>query len=211
LPIGNLTSQFFANVYLNPLDHFVKHELRVRGYVRYLDDFLLYSDDRRQLKRHGSLVQANLAELRLTMHPDKYRLLPTRLGVDFAGYVVFADGRIRVRSSSVRRFAGSYRRMLWELRHRCRPAAEVTQSVKAWVAHASHAQSVGLRRVVLGQRRSLCRTSESRGYSGAGKSSARGVRGGNWNNNSNNLSASNRNNNNPTNENNNIGFRVASP
>ena len=211
LPIGNLTSQFFANVYLNPLDHFVKHELRVRGYVRYLDDFLLYSDDRRQLKRHGSLVQANLAELRLTMHPDKYRLLPTRLGVDFAGYVVFADGRIRVRSKSVRRFAGSYRRMLWELRHRCRPAAEVTQSVKAWVAHASHAQSVGLRRVVLGQRRSLCRTSESRGYSGAGKSSARGVRGGNWNNNSNNLSASNRNNNNPTNENNNIGFRVASP
>ena len=107
LPIGNLTSQFLANVYLNPLDHFVKHELRVRGYVRYLDDFLLFGDDRYELKRQGSAVQAKLSELRLTMHPDKYRMLPTRLGVDFAGYVVFADGRIRVRSSTVRRFAAA--------------------------------------------------------------------------------------------------------
>ena len=54
LPIGNLTSQFFANVYLNPLDHFVKHELRVKGYVRYMDDFLLFGEDRPTLKSHGN-------------------------------------------------------------------------------------------------------------------------------------------------------------
>ena len=53
LPIGNLTSQFFANVYLNPLDHFVKHELRVKGYLRYMDDFLLFGDDRGTLRRQG--------------------------------------------------------------------------------------------------------------------------------------------------------------
>jgi RNA-directed DNA polymerase len=149
LPIGNLTSQFLANVYLNPLDHFVKHELRVKGYARYLDDFLLFGDDRAELKHLGDCVKQKLAELGLTMHPDKYRLLPTRLGVDFAGYVVFQNGRIRVRTSTARRFQRRYRKMKWEVRRGNRAVAEVTQSVKAWVAHTAHAQSVGLRRKVL--------------------------------------------------------------
>jgi len=99
LPIGNLTSQFFANVYLNPLDHFVKHELRVKGYVRYMDDFILFGNDRGMLRDQGRRVKDKLAELRLEMHPDKYRLLRTRCGVDFAGYVVFAGGRGRGRAS----------------------------------------------------------------------------------------------------------------
>ena len=149
LPIGNLTSQFFANVYLNPLDHFVKHELRVKGYVRYMDDFLLFGDDRATLRRQGRQVCEKLAELRLEVHPDKYRLGPTVCGVDFAGFVMFADGRVRVRSASVRRFDRRYKNMLWDIRCRRTRAARVTQSVVAWVAHASHAQSDGLRRTVL--------------------------------------------------------------
>ena len=153
LPIGNLTSQFLANVYLNPLDHFVKHELRVRGYVRYMDDFLLFGDDRGELRVCGERIRAKLAELRLRMHTDKYRLMPTGGGVDFAGYVVFADGRIRVRSSSVRRFDRRYRRMLWEVNHKLRDPADLTMRVRAWGAHAQHAQSYGLRADVLGRRR----------------------------------------------------------
>jgi len=149
LPIGNLTSQFLANVYLNPLDHFVKHDLRVKGYVRYLDDFLLFGSSRESLRSHSRAVQEQLQTLRLVIHPDKHRLCPTKLGVDFAGFVVFADGRIRVRNSTVRRFRQRYRRMRWETRHRGRDTAELTQSVKAWVAHTAHAQSVGLRRAVL--------------------------------------------------------------
>jgi len=152
LPIGNLTSQFFANVYLNPLDHFVKHELRVKGYLRYMDDFLLFGSDRATLRRQGREVRQKLAELRLEIHPDKYRLTPTAAGVDFAGFVVRADGRIRVRSSSVRRFDRRYRKMLCNLRHHRTKAARVTESVRAWVAHASHAQSNGLRRTVLAGR-----------------------------------------------------------
>jgi retron-type reverse transcriptase len=149
LPIGNLTSQFFANVYLNPLDHLVKHCLRVKGYVRYLDDFLLFGPDSATLRRQGAAVRDKLAELCLEMHPDKYRLAPTRRGVDFAGYVVFSDGRVRVRSSSVRRFDRRYKRLLWQVRHRFESPARVTESVRAWVAHAKHAQSLGLRRSVL--------------------------------------------------------------
>ena len=149
LPIGNLTSQFFANVYLNPVDQFIKHALRVKGYVRYMDDFILFGDDRRALREFGRRVKESLAGLRLRMHPDKYRVMPTSKGVDFAGYVFFADGRVRVRSASVKRFDRRYRRMRWEVKRRMRESADLTMRVRAWVAHARHAQSYGLRRAVL--------------------------------------------------------------
>ncbi len=149
LPIGNLTSQFLANVYLNPLDHFVKHELRVKGYVRYMDDFLLFGDDRRELTRSGARVRSKLAELQLRMHPDKYRLVPTACGVDFVGFVARADGRIRVRNASARRFQAKFRAMRWDVKRRGRSAAQLTITVGAWAAHVKHAQSAGLRRVIL--------------------------------------------------------------
>ena len=85
----------------------------------------------------------------LQMHPTKYRLVPAAKGVDFAGYVVFSGGRVRVRASSVKRFDRRYRRMLWEVRSRRRRASDLTQSVQAWKAHTLHAQSYGLRRAVL--------------------------------------------------------------
>lgn len=149
LPIGNLTSQFFANIYLNQLDHFVKHTLRVRGYVRYVDDFILFGHNRAELRAWGAEVRAYLAGLHLRIHPDKCRLGPTRFGVDFAGFVVFADGRRRVRAANVRRFRRRLRRMLWEARTGQRPVREIGVRVRAWVAHAAHAQSWRLRRAVL--------------------------------------------------------------
>lgn len=151
LPIGNLTSQFFANVYLNPIDHFVKHELRVRGYVRYVDDFLLFGEDRRILKELGRLVREKIAELRLAIHPDKYRLLRTADGVDFVGFVSFPDGRRKLRKGNVRRFDRRLARMKFEAAQGEREWAEVTRSVQSWIAHASHAQSYRLRCSLLGR------------------------------------------------------------
>ena len=153
MPIGNLTSQFLANVYLNPLDHFVKHDLRVKGYVRYMDDFILFGDNRATLKGFGEQIKSKLGELCLRMHPDKYSIVPTGLGLDFAGFVVFRDGRIRVRSSTVRRFDRRYRQMLWDVNHKLRVPADLTMRVRAWGAHVEHAQSCGLRADVLGRRR----------------------------------------------------------
>ncbi len=149
LPIGNLTSQFWANVYLNPLDHFVKHELRCRGYVRYMDDFLLFADDPGQLREWGAALRGKLDGLRLEMHPDKYRLGPTRCGVDFCGFMVFADGRIRVRTATVRRFHRRHRARLAAVAERRLPAAAATASVRAWIGHVRHAQSWNLRRAIL--------------------------------------------------------------
>ena len=149
LPIGNLTSQFAANVYLDPLDHFVKHELHCRGYVRYMDDFLLFGDDRGRLREWGEAVREKVGSLRLEIHPDKYRLLRSDCGVDFCGFVVFADGRIRVRRQTARRFHRRYRAKLAAVNARVGDVASLSRSVAAWCGHVKHAQSWRLRRAVL--------------------------------------------------------------
>jgi RNA-directed DNA polymerase len=89
IPIGNLSSQFFANVYLDALDQFVKHELRASRYLRYVDDFVLVHHDREQLVASRGAIEHFLSEhLRLALKPDD-RLKPLASGVDFLGYVVY--------------------------------------------------------------------------------------------------------------------------
>ncbi len=92
LPIGNLNSQFFANVYLNGLDQFVKHELKCRHYLRYCDDFVLLAQDPEQLRQWQTAIAAYLRErLQLELNPTRERLRPVNDGVDFLGYIVRAD------------------------------------------------------------------------------------------------------------------------
>ncbi len=89
LPIGNLTSQFFANVYLNELDQFVKHHLRCRWYIRYCDDFLLLSTDPDQLADwHQKIEEFLRRKLLLELNPSQYRLRQVSSGIDFLGYIV---------------------------------------------------------------------------------------------------------------------------
>ena len=91
LPIGNLNSQFFANVYLNRLDQFVKHELKCRHYLRYCDDFVLLSHDRGQLASWRDRIEFFLQnELKLKLNA-RQRLAPVSNGVDFLGYIVRRD------------------------------------------------------------------------------------------------------------------------
>ncbi|TPG50703.1 RNA-directed DNA polymerase [Rhodanobacter glycinis] len=98
LPIGNLSSQFFANVYLDALDQFVKHVLKVPRYLRYVDDFVLVHHDRAQLERWQAQIEQFLAErLHLKFKAD-IRLRPLTAGCDFLGYVVFpTHTRVRPR------------------------------------------------------------------------------------------------------------------
>lgn len=91
LPIGNLNSQFFANVYLNRLDQFVKHELKCRYYLRYCDDFVLLANDPETLRCWQTRIEAFLHdELALELNP-KQRLAPVSNGIDFLGYIVRRD------------------------------------------------------------------------------------------------------------------------
>lgn len=148
LPIGNMTSQFWANVYLNSLDQFVKRQLRCRAYLRYADDFLLFSDEKPQLHRWKEEIEVFLGGLRVAVHDRKSVVFPVSEGIDFLGYRIFPTRR-RMRRTTVRRFT----RQLRHLRERHRLGGisiqEVTQSIQSWVAHCCHAQSYRLRRAIL--------------------------------------------------------------
>lgn len=85
IPIGNQTSQFFANVYLDSLDHFVKDRLAIKGYVRYVDDFLVFSDDKSYLSDVREQIRNFLISLRLRLHPAKSVIFPVESGIRFLG------------------------------------------------------------------------------------------------------------------------------
>lgn len=89
MPLGNLTSQLFANVYMNPLDKFVKHKLKAKHYLRYADDFILLSNSQDELL--GYLVEINQflkSRLKLNLHPDKISVRKLNWGIDYVGYIV---------------------------------------------------------------------------------------------------------------------------
>ena len=88
LPIGNLSSQFFANVLLDDLDQYVKHQVRAPHYVRYVDDFILLHDSAQWLNQAKASIEGKLAALHLAMNPRKTILQPVDRGIDFVGHVV---------------------------------------------------------------------------------------------------------------------------
>jgi RNA-directed DNA polymerase len=110
LPIGSLTSQFFANVYLNEMDQFIKHHLKVKGYLRYVDDFVLLGDDPEVLMGQRQAISQFLGErLGLQLHPSKMVLQRCNQGVDFLGSIVFPHHSL-TRQRSVRALR---RRLSW--------------------------------------------------------------------------------------------------
>jgi len=114
LPIGNLTSQFFGNVYLNSLDQFVKHELKAQHYVRYVDDAVLVHEDRQVLAGWKDAIEGFLAEnLLLRLNEGATGLRPVSCGINFLGYIVHPDHRL-----TRRRVAGNFLARLAEYRER---------------------------------------------------------------------------------------------
>jgi retron-type reverse transcriptase len=145
LPIGNLTSQFWANVYLHELDKFVKHELRCPAYLRYMDDFVLFTDDKTQLQSWKAAVREFLAtRLRLMLHPKKSLVFPAKVGVDFCGFRIYPTHR-RLRRSSVRRFVRRLRRQREAYQRSELTLDEMSTSVRSWIAHATHGDTWRLR------------------------------------------------------------------
>ena len=119
LPIGNLTSQFWANCLLNPFDHFVKRELRCKAYVRYVDDLLLFADDKATLWAWRDAIVDRLATLRLTIHPGA-QPRPVTEGIPFLGFVVYPTHR-RVKSRKVAAYWRRWRGVA-SLSYACRAA-----------------------------------------------------------------------------------------
>ena len=151
LPIGNQTSQFWANAYLNPFDHFVKRDLKCPAYVRYVDDFLLFADDKRTLQGWRREVEAYLAGLRLTIHPDKSVVFPVGNGIPFLGFEVFPDRR-RLLKGNVRAFLRRFSRQRRDLRRGDLTFGMIKPSLVAWNAHADHGDTWRLRMKLFAQR-----------------------------------------------------------
>ncbi len=146
LPIGNLTSQFWANVYLHELDLFAKHTLRCPAYLRYMDDFVLFADTKAQLHAWKAALRDFLAtRLRLTLHSKKSIVFPVTEGLDFCGFRLYPTHR-RLRRSSVRRFVQRFRRQREAYRCGALPLDAMTTSVRSWIAHAAHGDTWRLRR-----------------------------------------------------------------
>ncbi len=128
LPLGNLTSQLFVNVYMNEFDQFVKHALGIKFYIRYADDFVILSRDREHLNELIPEIDAFLFErLLLQLHPDKTFIKTLASGVDFLGWVHFPDHRVLRRSSRHRMFR----------KLRGDPREEVYQSYRGLLAHGN--------------------------------------------------------------------------
>lgn len=153
LPIGNLTSQFFANFYLSGFDHFVKEQLKVRKYLRYVDDMALFADDRAFLAETRLAIEAYLATLRLKIHPIKSQLFATRHGANFVGFRVLPCGdffprdvRIRVRNRNLQRARQRLRQLQQDYTAGHLSLAELIQRLQSWEAHLLHGDTQQLRR-----------------------------------------------------------------
>lgn len=144
LPIGNLTSQLFGNLYLDRLDHYVTEVLRA-PYLRYLDDFALFADDPDCLAGWRTDIARFLEKRRLLLHPTKTQIIGTGTATPFLGYILGPGSRRSLPEENITRL----RRRLRSLRDRWRAgtvsAPEVTQRLGAWIAHARHADTIALR------------------------------------------------------------------
>lgn len=147
LPIGNLTSQFWGNVYLNPLDHCIKRELRCLGYVRYVDDLLLFANEKSFLWEWMEKVAQRLATLRLTVHPGAHPR-PVMEGIPFLGFVIFPNQRRLKRRKGVQ-----FQRRLRAMRLAWQAGELTTESLAAslngWLNHVRYGNTCGLQKAVL--------------------------------------------------------------
>ncbi len=144
LPIGNLTSQFWSNCYLNPLDWFITQDLGCTAYLRYVDDFALFSDSKRQLYAWKQAVIAFLATLRLTIHEPQAQVVPCEHGIPWLGFVVYPTHR-RLKARNVVKFSRRLAHNLDLYEAGAISFAELDASVQGWINHVRYADTWGLR------------------------------------------------------------------
>lgn len=144
IPVGNLTSQLFANLYLDRLDKYLKETLHVRHYIRYMDDFVIISPDKAYLRDLLQKIEFFLAsELGLLLNP-KTTILNCKNGVDFCGYRHFTDHK-KVRKTSIRRM----KRTIRAYRKGIISEERFAKALQSWLGHIQHADAYLLREGML--------------------------------------------------------------
>jgi len=145
MPLGNLTSQFFANVYLNQLDYFVKHKLKAKYYLRYVDDFVILHYNKEVLESYKEKIGYYLKNLRLELHPDKSKIIALRDGITFLGYRIFYHYKL-LRKSNLRKFKENFREELYLYEKKSISCEELDSSIQGWFGYAMWANTYKLRK-----------------------------------------------------------------
>jgi hypothetical protein len=141
LPLGNLTSQLFANFYMNKFDQFAKQSLKIKNYIRYTDDFVVVSTDRGYLEdlipKFSKFLEENL---QLKMHPDKVTIGKLNKGIDFLGYITFPNYRL-VRAKTQRRIFSKLKTKFKEYEAGKIDKLSFKRSLQSYLGILSHADA----------------------------------------------------------------------
>lgn len=144
LPIGNLTSQLFANIYLNEFDQFIKHTLKIKHYVRYTDDFVIVSGDKNFLEKIIHPIDYFLIEkLMLNLHPNKVTIRKSSQGTDFLGYILFPHHRL-LRTKTKQRIFKKLEKRIQEYKNGIISKQTLEQCLRSYLGVLSHADTYKL-------------------------------------------------------------------
>lgn len=145
MPLGNYTSQFFANVYLNELDYYVKHTLGVKYYIRYVDDFVILHKDKRVLEYYLEHIKNFIPCLKIKLHPEKTNIYPLRNGVEFLGYRVFYSFKL-LKKRNVRYFKRKLEISICEYKQGILSKEQLESKLNGWFGYAKFCDSFKLQK-----------------------------------------------------------------
>ena len=148
MPLGNLTSQFFANIYLNELDQFIKHQLKVKYYIRYVDDFIILENDPHKLKEYKEKIAEFLEKnLELKLHPHKCRIRPIKNGIDFLGFRNFYHHKL-LRKKSIIKIIKKMKNFKLQLDNNEINYDKIYDTFEGWINYANNADTYKLRKSI---------------------------------------------------------------
>jgi len=148
IPIGNYTSQYFANIYLNELDQFIKRNLKIKAYVRYMDDFILLTKTKNECIELKHIIEDFLYKnLHLELN-SKSRYYPYKMGVNFCGYRIFTTHRL-LRTSNKKKIKKKVKLWNYQYKKNKLDISHAIQSLNSWLGHSSHCNSYHLEQKVI--------------------------------------------------------------
>jgi|GEM_PF-161531 len=141
MPLGNLTSQFFANVYLNELDQFVKHNLRIKYYIRYVDDFVIIHNSNKKLKFYKEKINNFLeTKLDLELHPNKTKILKLEKGISFLGFRIFYHHKL-LSKKNIKKFERNLKQLQQEYNNEKIDREKIIEKIDGWITYAKNANT----------------------------------------------------------------------
>jgi len=144
MPLGNYTSQFFANVYLNELDYFIKHKLKAKYYIRYVDDFIILNKNKNVLEFYKEEINKFLKNnLKIELHQDKTKIIPLHKGIKFLGFRIFYYFKL-FKESNIRQIKRNLAEWNYLFKNNVISKEKLKNKINGWIAHASHGNNYNL-------------------------------------------------------------------